>query len=236
VADRLHPLGLEELEAWRKRLGVTADEARKRFVQFVALESVAASPGLRDFLSFKGGNALRFVYGNPRSTADLDFTADGALPDEEEAIRKTLDQALAQGGKTFGIKLKCQRVQRKPPHPKGTLPTYDIAIGFQLPGDRYFVDFESPARLVTTVVNMEISFNDVVCETNHQQLSPRRSTQLRVCTLEDILAEKLRALLQQVIRNRTRPQDAFDIARMVRQHGASLDYGKIATYLVIKPE
>jgi predicted nucleotidyltransferase component of viral defense system len=232
--DRLHPIGLEELEPWRKHWGVPLEEARKRFVQFVVLESIAAEPGLKDVLFFKGGNALRFVYGNPRATIDLDFTADASLPDDENPIRQLLDRALLRGGKTFGIKLKCQRVDRKPPKRKATLPTYDIAIGFQLPGDRYFADFENQARQVSTVVKLEISFNDLVCESQPRQLSPNLPAQLRVCTLEDILAEKLRALLQQVIRNRTRPQDAFDIARAVREHGESLNLDKIATYLIAK--
>src|SRR5947207_3368064 len=127
MQDYLHPLSLEELEPWRRRYGVTGEEARTRFVQFVALESIASDVPLRDVLNFKGGNALRFVYGNPRSTLDLDFTAGAALPDEEEQIRSALDRALLRGGKLFGIKLKCQRVDRKPPKKKATLPTYDVA-------------------------------------------------------------------------------------------------------------
>jgi predicted nucleotidyltransferase component of viral defense system len=232
MPDLLHPLSLEELEPWRRRHpGVTVEEARTRFVQFVALESIAGDVPLRDVLSFKGGNALRFVYGNPRGTLDLDFTAGAALPDEGEQIRSALDRALRRGGNLFGIKLKCQRVDRKPPKKQATLPTYDVAIGYQLPGDRYFADFETAPRSVSTVVKLEISFNDVVCETRPQRLSPRLPGELCVCTLEDILAEKLRALLQQVIRNRHRPQDVYDIARMARDHGPSLDYGKVAGYL-----
>lgn len=235
MEDRLHPLSLQELADWARRRRVTVDEARKRFAQFVALESIAAAPGLRDVLAFKGGNALRFVYGSPRSTVDLDFTADASFPDERDSIRSALDAALLQGRKVFGIKLKCQRVTRKPPAKKATLPTYDIAVGYQLPGDRYFADFDTnPTRQVTTVVNIEISFNDVVCETQRRQLSARYPGEIRVCSLEDILAEKLRALLQQVIRNRNRPQDVYDIARMLRDHGSTLDLAKMGAYLTEK--
>jgi len=226
-----YPRSLAELDSWRKQAGVTMDEARKRFVQFVALASIAADPALVTVLSLKGGNALRFVYGSPRSTADLDFTADASLPDEELAIRTMLDRALLQGGRRLGIKIKCQRVERKPPQKQATLPTYDIRIGYQLPGDRYYADFDSTDRQVPTVVKVEISFNDLVCETQRKQLAPDLSAQLQVCTLEDILAEKLRALLQQVIRNRTRPQDAYDIARNLRDNEATLDLAKIAMFL-----
>jgi predicted nucleotidyltransferase component of viral defense system len=234
MEDRLHPLSLEDLEAWRRRAQVSLDEARKRFAQFVALESIAAEPGLAEVLAFKGGNALRFIYGSPRGTLDLDFTADASFPDEQEHIRQTLDRALRQGGNLFGIKLKCQRVERKPAKKQATLPTYDIAIGYQLPGDRYFADLESPGRQVATVVKVEISFNDVVCETQRRQLTQRHPGEIRVCSLEDIVAEKLRALLQQVIRNRNRPQDVFDIARTMRDHGEALDLVKVAAFLVQK--
>jgi len=45
----------------------------------------------------------------------------------------------------------------------------------------------------------------------------------------DILAEKLRSLLQQKPRNRYRSQDVYDIAEYVRK--SAIDRRKIATYL-----
>ena len=83
------------------------------------------------------------------------------------------------------------------------------------------------------MVEVEISLNDIVCETRNQVLRSSQ-TNLRVCSLEDILAEKLRALLQQVIRDRTRPQDVFDIAQVTKDHPDTLDYSKIGTYFVQK--
>jgi predicted nucleotidyltransferase component of viral defense system len=57
---------------------------------------------------------------------------------------------------------------------------------------------------------------------------------VQVCALEDILAEKLRALLQQPIRHRNRRQDVYDIARMTRIHNDLLDRRKIGDYLMRK--
>ncbi len=84
-------------------------------------------------------------------------------------------------------------------------------------------------------MTLEISLNDVLCETAEHRLHPSAKP-LRVCTLNDIIAEKLRALLQQIPRDRTRPQDVFDIASMVRLHGSTLDLSKVSTYLVEKSE
>src|SRR5688572_4041125 len=192
-----YPTRVNEIERWAKAHGVTRDEGRKRFVQFVVLESIAGSTALRDVLAFKGGNALRFVHGNPRSTLDLDFTALTNFPDDETEVRAVLDTAFVSGGRQFGFKLKCQRVKRNPARKDATLPTYNIGVGYQFPGDRYFADYEQPHRMVTTVIELEISLNDIVCETELRRLSLDLPAEILTCSLADIIAEKLRALLQQ---------------------------------------
>src|SRR5205814_1122446 len=103
--------------------------------------------------------------GNPRSTLDLDFTADGSFPDDEELVRQHLNAALVHANRRFGIKMKCQKVKRNPRQKDATLPTFQVSVGYQLPGDRLFADFENPARNAPTVVDIEISLNDLVCET-----------------------------------------------------------------------
>jgi len=61
------------------------------------------------------------------------------------------------------------------------------------------------------------------------------SHELRVCTIEDIIAEKLRALLQQPIRNRRRRQDLLDIAVTLQNH-PEIDRGNVSRFLVRKAE
>ncbi|MFO0850333.1 MAG: nucleotidyl transferase AbiEii/AbiGii toxin family protein [Gemmataceae bacterium] len=229
-----YPTSLGQIEVWRRATGVTVDEARKRFVQFVTLVSIAGRPAVGGTLAFKGGNALRFLFGSPRSTVDLDFTVTGGLPDTEPDLRRVFDDALRTGGRKHGIKVRCQRVHRNPPSPAATRPTYEIKVGFQFPGDRYFADYEATDRAVPSAIVLEVSFNDVVCETEYRPLGPDDGATIRACTLNDIVAEKLRALLQQVPRGRTRPQDVFDIARIVRLPAPALDLGRVAEYLVRK--
>jgi predicted nucleotidyltransferase component of viral defense system len=238
MSGPLYPTSQADIPGWSKANGVPVSEARTRFAQFAILQCVGAASGLQTSLAFKGGNALRFIHGNPRSTADLDFTAvpvadRNGVPDSEDEIRRLLDEALLWAKNRFAVKMKCQRVNRKPPVTRGTLPTYDIGVGYQFPGERYYADYELPTRVVNSVVQVEISFNDVVCEVEPHSLEPGAPA-LTVCSLEDILAEKLRALLQQIPRNRTRPQDVFDIARMLAAYEARLDVGKIADFLVRK--
>ncbi len=233
MARRLYPTSLNELDSWRAIHKTTLDEARKRFVQFVVLESIA-SASWGHTVAFKGGNALRFIYQNPRSTVDLDFSASAEFPDDPEKIRMLLDPTLQHGGRRFGLKLRSQKIRREPSGLDKTMPTYDVTIAFQVPGDRYYADFETTSRNYSSVVVLEVSINDIVCETRSVRLVESTSALLRVCILEDIIAEKLRALLQQRIRNRYRRQDVYDIARMVRQFGPELNRDKLAQFLDAK--
>tara|TARA_R110002111_G_scaffold117466_3_gene179511 strand:+ start:12079 stop:12789 length:711 start_codon:yes stop_codon:yes gene_type:complete len=173
---------------------------------------------------FKGGNALRFAYQSPRSTKDLDFTADmKQIPDNETRIRQLLDSSLQFAVRRFNVKAKCQHVKRNPKSSEATRPTYDINVGYQFPGDRYFHNFEE--KTVSSGIPIEISLNDLVCDTQPWT----DIEELIVCSLEDIIAEKLRSLLQQKIRNRNRWQDVYDVCTYVRR--ADFDRAKVADFL-----
>ncbi len=193
-------------------------------MEFVVLNCIASHPVAKKGLVLKGGNALRFAYHSPRSTKDLDFSVDAdGIPDDADELRGALNDALTFARRRFNVKAKCQRVRRNPMDPMATRPTYDVAIGYQFPTDRYFHNFEN--HQFSTVIPLEITLNDLVCATEEWA----GVAGLRVCSLEDILAEKLRALLQQRTRNRNRWQDVYDIGMCMRRPG--IDRGNIAEYL-----
>jgi predicted nucleotidyltransferase component of viral defense system len=229
-----YPTSIAELESWQRQHKTTKEEARRRLAQFVILASIASSNALVSRVAFKGGNALRFVHGNLRSTLDLDFSADGDFPDNAEAIRLLMDTALKSAEQCYQVKAKSQSCHRMPPGLDKTRPTYNLKLCYQFPGDRYYQNFEERTNF-SEVVEVEISLNDVVCETDEQELHPSAKP-VRVCTLNDIIAEKLRAILQQVPRRRSRPQDVFDIASMIRRHGDAIDLSKVSVFLVQKSE
>ncbi len=72
------------------------------------LESIAVRSAVGRHLAFKGGNALRFLHGSPRSTVDLDFTVTDVLPDSADALRQLLDATFTIGGQRQGIAVRCQ--------------------------------------------------------------------------------------------------------------------------------
>lgn len=226
-----YPTSIAELTGWRKANNTTTEEARRRLVQFVVLASIASSTELVSRLALKGGNALRFMHGNSRSTADLDFSAEEAFPDKAEEITQLFDTALKRAERQFQVKARCLSVHRNPKNPEKTLPTYAVNVCYQIAGDKQYQNFEQRRNL--PIVEIEISINDILCETFEKQLSPETNS-IRVCTLEDIIAEKLRALLQQPIRNRSRPQDVYDIASRLREFGEKIDLTKVSAFLLKK--
>jgi predicted nucleotidyltransferase component of viral defense system len=230
--EPLYPASTEEIDRWRKRTGTSAEEARRRYIQYVVLELVASDPILARSVVFKGGNALRFAYGSERSTMDLDFSARETLPDDDSEIRARLDHALRLAPARFRVKARCQRIRRNPPGREKTLSTYQITIAYLLATDSKYKNFDN-MKTIPSVLDLEISLNEVVCEIGRVRLRGDGG-ELVVCSIEDILAEKLRALLQQPIRNRSRPQDVFDIAGALRRFGDALDLSKISRFLLEK--
>lgn len=81
------------------------------------------------------------------------------------------------------------------------------------------------------VVLVDISRNDPVYDSVVFEVDVGRP--LRICTVKDIVSEKLRALLQQPARNRHRPQDLLDIAVLLESH-PSLDRSRIKAILLQK--
>ena len=186
-------------------------------------------------MAFKGGNALRFIYGNRRSTRDLDFTRIGGVDDRPDAVRKFFDLTLAGVEGRSGLRAFCQRVRRRPPGAGKTRPTYLVSVGYQFPGDRLFGNVPGVSH-VPTAVPVEVSFNEVVCETVTARDRGVDLGRLTVCSLDDIVAEKLRALLQQVVRNRRREQDVYDIAAVLADPAGfgAVDPASVAQFLVEK--
>lgn len=172
--------------------------------------------------------------GYPRSTIDLDFTSTG-LDDDDEMIRAIVEASLTSSQGDCGVKCRVSSIRRQPPRPESTLPTFIVKIAYAFPGDRYFAEFRERPNW-SVVLPIEISFNDLVCETVRVWFGDKDAFVIELCTLNDIVAEKLRAILQQVIRNRTRPQDVYDFARAVREDSDQLDAVKVGDYLRRKCE
>ena len=218
-----------------KTMSTLESEATKALL--FAFSSV---PHLRKGCVLKGGNALKIAYNSPRASVDLDFTLANAFTtdaDAHESLLKDFCDFLSRGLSRAETRYPFHlRITRAVVRPQGqdprTFPGFEIKIGFAdrrreyRPGeiDRYFRH---------NTLKIDISLNEVICENAPFQLG---EFVLEIATLNDILAEKLRAILQQIPRNRYRPGDFYDIWYFYTHHANSLDVNKISTYLQEKSE
>lgn len=228
----LYPKTVIEINEWARSQGTTSSEGRVRFMQFAILACLSKYRYTNERMALKGGNALRFIFGSSRSTADLDFSSLDDQLDDEGIIRTHINTALRINSARMQYKAACQSIQKQPK--KGTLfPTYQIKIGYSLYGDRGYDDFDPSVRASAEVIKVEISINELVCEAGNMMIVESSGTEIRVCILEDIIAEKLRSIIQQKIRNRTRPQDVYDIS-LILQKNLPIDLSKISDFLLKK--
>lgn len=230
-----YPRALSDLSHWARSNGVTVLEARLRFAQYVVLCGIASAASLRESLVFKGGNALDFVWQPNRSTTDLDFSFDMSTKGFQanpETIREQLERGFRIVSPRYGVVLVVNSVKQQPPGANRTFVTYSARVGYALPDERQLLIRMANSQTSPHMLPIEISINEPIGDATRFQID-ERFQQLRICTLEDIVGEKLRSLLQQPIRNRNRRQDVLDTAVMVRTH-PELDRVLVTSCLLLK--
>lgn len=208
-----YPASFERIRPWADAAGVTVDEARLRFAQYAVPRCVGSVAVPRDGPVFKGGNALDFVWQPNRSTVDLDFSVDHAsrlaTPDAE-TLRALLVRGLPAATTRLGVALAVHRVQQHPRETDKHFVTFDIRIGYAMPNEDRLRQRMARGEPSTRAIRLDVSLNEPIGAAPLIAIDPE--LRLRVATIEDIVAEKLRALPQQPIRDRQRRQDLLDIA------------------------
>ena len=196
-----------------------ADRAR-----FATLAALRRSPELWGRYVLKGGLALRLVYGSPRRSDDLDLTAvqpfasDVAEAQEVALLRfgYRLNEALALAA---DWDLAQARVQRR--WLSDELPALLCEVGFTTD--------EAAEPPFDDAVPMQVTLSEVVCETIQAEAA---GIPVYVPTLEDILAEKLKALAQQAYRQgASRASDVFDLWYFSTRPEHALDVRRVAECL-----
>jgi len=231
----LYPKSFVGLATWARSNGVTVEEARQRYAQFVVLCGIASVGSLRDHLVFKGRNALDFVLQPNRSTIDLDFSLDmagGAELANADAIRDALLLGLRRAASRYSLGLTVHSVRQNPRGSDRTFATFEARVGYALPDERQLLIRMANDQPSPHVIPVEVSTNEPISAATHFLIDASIGS-LRICTLEDIVGEKLRSLLQQSIRNRNRRQDVLDLAVIIQAHPV-IDRLRVADALQLK--
>lgn len=213
------------LEVVRSRLGIGWETLERDYVLSWVLAGIARTESLRETLIFKGGTALKKCYfGEYRFSEDLDFSGVDDAPvgkGMQEAMRAACQDAAGLLDAYAPAVFECERYTEREPHPHGQEA---FTIRAQLPWH----------RSLHVRVKVEISVDEPVLrpalarEVIHDYGEPL-DARIRVYALEEIVAEKLRAILQHQEKleergwSRSRARDYYDLWRILNAYRDELE-------------
>jgi predicted nucleotidyltransferase component of viral defense system len=205
----------------------------RRAVQTILL-AITMEPLLKDLMIIKGGILLAIKYQSGRFTKDIDFSSSRTLVDiKQEDFTEAFERALRKAVIALDLGLDCslQKIEIKPPPNKNPkFPCYSIKVGYAEFGTtkhRRLQQKQSPS-----IVKIDFSLNELIL--NKTQLDVDAEHFLSSYDVNDLIAEKIRSLIQQVDRNRYRRQDVFDINILLRE--TNVDKSKVLESVKLKSE
>ena len=220
----MRPLRTRLQEA-RRRLGIPWEVLERDYLLSWILAGVSQVPALCEALVFKGGTALKKCYfGDYRFSEDLDFSGLDEVPtgDEmERLVNEACDVAVRLLDEYAPVEIVCERYTEREPHPRGQEA---FTIRARLP-------WQSQPR---TRVMIEVTLDEPVLRpvrrrrVIHDYGEPL-DAEVPVYSLEEVVAEKLRAILQQADMferrgwSRSRARDYYDLWQVLSTYREQMD-------------
>jgi len=187
---------------------------RQRQAIEIALNTIATCQDLAKSCSLKGGILMGLLHGSPRLTGDIDLSLSAMpTPETPDEFREVLDShfsfvALELGYPEIAMKVHSIKKLPKRKFDEATFPGLQLKLNF--------VDTRNSVQLAAfkkgtpiEIVDMDVSFNEPAEDLTILKLSNER--EILAYGIAELLAEKYRALHQQITRSRNRRQDAYDI-------------------------
>lgn len=209
------------IDKWVQEAQNDPTALRSRQVTHILLAAIGLTPDLQENMILKGGTLMMLAFRSPRGTQDVDFSvAASPEPFAEELIGK-LDPAMQRAASQLGyVDLVCRvQTRKRRPHgatfEKATGPAIQITIGYGTRGTN--AEKRLAEKQASNALRVDLSFKEPVIHVAEAHLE-RPNVTIRAYAPEDVIGEKLRALLQQPIRDRHRRQDIFDIAWLLDHH------------------
>ena len=220
------------LEA-RKHLGLPWEALEWDYLLSWILAGIAQVESLRDALVFKGGTALKKCYfGDYRFSEDLDFSAVGSFP-MGEAMQSAMEETCAQAVKLVDpyapVEISCERYTERDPHPGGQEA---FTVRARLPWQS-----TSHSRIRVEITVDEKVLKPCSRRTVFHEYGEPLQVSILVYSLEEIVAEKLRAILQHVEAlkergwSRSRARDYYDLWRILGTTRGRLDLSDFPSFL-----
>ena len=220
----MRPLRTRLQEA-RYRLGIQWEVLERDYLLSWILAGVSQVPELGDTLVFKGGTALKKCYfGDYRFSEDLDFSGVDGVPTGgamERLVSEACESAMALLDEYAPVEIVCERYTEREPHPGGQEAfTIRGRLPWQShPQTRVMIEVTVDERVLWPVARRKII---------HEYGEPI-DAEVSVYSLEEVVAEKLRAILQQADMferrgwSRSRARDYYDLWRVLDTYRGRMD-------------
>lgn len=193
-----------ELRRAAGRAGLGAGQAEHEYVVLCVLDGLSQTPLLSETFCLKGGSALRYVYfADWRHSVDLDFSVLPAFP--AERLKPGLREWFERVEELHGVQVSLRDLHQ--------------VDGAARARARFVGPLRHPNRLL-----LDTTLDEPVLLP--PQRRPARADPFgELCpyvlcyALEEILAEKLRSILQ-----RGKARDYYDVWRLLREKGDAFDW------------
>jgi predicted nucleotidyltransferase component of viral defense system len=213
------------LEQARQRTGLGWEVLERDYVLSWILAGICRQEQLRQTLVFKGGTALKKCYfGDYRFSEDLDFSGLAGVPmggAMETAIEGVCRAATELLDEYVPVQIAWERYTEREPHPAGQEA---FTIRVQLPWQR-----QAQTRVMIEVAVDEKMLRPPCQRSVIHEYGETLKADVQVYALEEIIAEKLRAILQhrRMLEergwSRSRARDYYDIWRILKAYQDRLD-------------
>lgn len=221
------------LQEARKKFGLPWEVLERDYLLSWILAGLFQVEELRNTLVFKGGTALKKCYfGDYRFSEDLDFSAVEGVPlgeEMESAVSKACAEAESLLDEVAPVKIVSERYLEKEPHPGGQEA---FTIHAQFPWHR---DLHTRVMIETSVD--EKILKPIQTKSVIHDYGESLNAQIQVYALEEVVAEKLRAILQHKEKierrgwGRSRARDYYDLWRIFGAYRSNLGLTDFSSFL-----
>jgi uncharacterized protein len=214
-----------EIQRLAAQSGVRIELQERDYALGCFLLALARTPALMEALAFKGGTALRKIYFPAfRFSEDLDFTL--LQPLSEETLQAQVSEVCHRAAMDFGVPMQIALWKQSRDLPGEE--AYRARVSYIGPLGQPGAD---PARITLDLT----CYETVILPANRQPVihpysdAPSEPLGVRVYCLEEMLVEKLRALLR-----RSYPRDLYDVWYLLAVQRTKLDRARFQTIVTAK--
>jgi predicted nucleotidyltransferase component of viral defense system len=205
-----------DIEKW-------VDEAASDWVAFrqavhIILHAITIDDYLYLNMIMKGGMLLGIEHDSSRFTTDIDFSTAQTIQEiSEPDFLKHLNDALIVATSELPYTLECSVQSCKlQPRKEARFPSLKLKVGYANSQDARAMK-RLRGRNSPTVVKIDYSLNEKSYETEERYISEDDGF-IKIYALIDIMAEKFRSIIQQIIRHRARRQDVYDLWYLIEKY------------------